>query len=441
MTVIRDLGDGLVLRHATAADSEALVAFNADVHRDHGAREPDAGIAGWTRDLMTRPHPTVAVSDFTVVEDTRSGRIVSSLNLISQTWAYSGIPFGAGRIELVGTHPAYRRRGLVRAQLDIVHRWSAGRGELVQGITGIPWYYRQFGYEYALGLDGGRGGYLADIPPSTSGNQPERVRPATAADLPFIARLDEQSRGRYLVTCVRDAALWRYDLDGRGEQSGERAELCVVERASGEAVGFLVHSGRLSRSMVDVRSYELVPGVSWPAVTLCVLRYLRARGEAYAALPNAQSFNGFMFMLEQEHPVYEAIASRLPRIREAYAWYLRVPDLPGFVRRIAPALEARLAASPVAGYGGELRLNFYRDGLCLVFKRGRLVSAEPWPAADRNEASASFPDRTFLQILFGYRSLSELEYAFPDVLVSSDEARMLLTTLFPKQASFVRPIG
>jgi hypothetical protein len=36
------------------------------------------------------------------------------MNLISQIWAYEGIPFGVGRPELVGTLPEYRNRGLVR---------------------------------------------------------------------------------------------------------------------------------------------------------------------------------------------------------------------------------------------------------------------------------------------------------------------------------------
>ena len=38
------------------------------------------------------------------------------------------------------------------------------RGELVQGITGIPYYYRQFGYEMALDLGGGRMCYAPQIP-------------------------------------------------------------------------------------------------------------------------------------------------------------------------------------------------------------------------------------------------------------------------------------
>ena len=76
------------------------------------------------------------------------------MNLISQTWTYDGIPFGVGRPELVGTQPEYRKRGLVRAQFEVIHAFSAERGEMVQAITGIPFYYRQFGYEMAMGLGG-----------------------------------------------------------------------------------------------------------------------------------------------------------------------------------------------------------------------------------------------------------------------------------------------
>jgi len=112
---LRDLGDGLVLRRATREDADALVAFNSMIHRRPGTSEPDVGIAAWTHDLVARPHPTTGPGDFTVVEDTRTSQIVSSLCLISQTWSYAGISFGVGRPELVGTLPEYRRRGLQRA--------------------------------------------------------------------------------------------------------------------------------------------------------------------------------------------------------------------------------------------------------------------------------------------------------------------------------------
>ena len=97
--------------------------------------EKEASVAAWTQDLLTRPHPTTGPGDFTLVEDTTSGVIVSTLCTISQTWSYDGVPFGVGRPELVGTHPDYRRRGLIRAQMDLVHRWSVEMGHLAQAIT------------------------------------------------------------------------------------------------------------------------------------------------------------------------------------------------------------------------------------------------------------------------------------------------------------------
>jgi hypothetical protein len=439
--ILRDLGDGLILRRATAADAEALAAFNGEVHREPDATGSDEAVATWTRDLMVREHPTFDAGDFTLIEDTHTGAIVSSLNLISQTWSYSGIEFGVGRPELVGTHPDYRRRGLVRAQFEVVHAWSAERGEKVQAVTGIPWYYRQFGYEMALSLGGGRIGYKANVPKLKEDEaEPCRVRPATEADLPFIAGVYDHATRRHRVACVRDAALWRYELNGRSPDSVNRTELCLVETAGGEPVGFLVYTTRFWGPKLGVVVYELKPGVSWLAVTPSVLRYMQTIGEECARRGGGE-FESFMFGLGAEHPVYQAVPDRLPYVRKPYAWYIRVPDLPDFIRHVGPALEQRLAESVLAGHTGELKISFYRDGLRLAFEKGRLSGVEPWSPTSTDWGSAAFPDLTFLQLLFGYRSLEELDYAFADCGTESDEARALLNALFPKQASDVWPVA
>ena len=127
--ILRDLGNGLVMRRSTPEDADALAEFNGTVHGDNEADKQR--VAAWTRDLLTRPHPTLSPGDFTIVEETTSGRVVSSLNLIPQTWTYEGIEFGVGRPELVGTLPEFRNRGLVRAQFEEIHKWSAERGDRV----------------------------------------------------------------------------------------------------------------------------------------------------------------------------------------------------------------------------------------------------------------------------------------------------------------------
>jgi hypothetical protein len=75
----RDLGGGLVLRRSGRADVEALTIFSAEVFREPGAAVPNEENAAWVRDLLRGDHPTFGLGDFTIVEDTRTGRSVSSL--------------------------------------------------------------------------------------------------------------------------------------------------------------------------------------------------------------------------------------------------------------------------------------------------------------------------------------------------------------------------
>src|SRR6185369_5124436 len=69
--ILRDLGDGLVLRRARREDAEELAAFNARMHSDDGPDKPDEPLRIWVRELLEQPHPSVSPDDFTVVEDTR----------------------------------------------------------------------------------------------------------------------------------------------------------------------------------------------------------------------------------------------------------------------------------------------------------------------------------------------------------------------------------
>jgi hypothetical protein len=440
--IIQDLGNGLILRRATAADSEALIAFNGNVHCNPDTQEPDKFVAAWVQDLMTRPHPTFQPGDFTIVQDTHRGAIVSSLCLISQTWSYDGIPFGVGRPELVGTLPDYRQRGLIRAQFEVIHRWSAERGEMVQGITGIPWYYRQFGYEMAMNLGGARITYRPQKPTLPDGEpEPYRLRPATEADLAFIARVYEQGTCRHPVACLRDEAQWRYELSGKSECNVNRPELCVIETSSGEAVGLLTHTARLHENRIAVLVYELEPGISWLAVTPSVVRHMWGLGEKWADQVPGQRIERIIFSLGTEHPMYHVFRDRLPQTTNPYAWYLRVPDLPGFIRHIAPALEQRLARSLLPGHSGELKISFYRSGLRLVFQQGKLSTVEPWQPTQADGGDAAFPDLSFLQLLFGYRTLDEIKSGFADCWTGNNEVRALLDALWPKKPSDLWPVS
>jgi GNAT acetyltransferase-like protein len=440
-TFIRDLGDGLILRRSTPADAEKLGAFNAMIHSDDGADRPDDRLAVWTSDLLTRPHPTFGTGDFTIVEEQATGRIVSSLNHISQTWAYEGIPFKAGRPELVGTLPEYRHRRLVGIQMDEIHRWSRERGELLQGITGIPHYYRRFGYEMGLELSGGRVGYEPLVPKLKDGEaEPYTTRAATEADIPLLMELYALGCRRGLVSTVRTEEIWRYELGGKSERNATRNVIRIIERASGgEAVGYLLHAWFNWNLGLLLFEYELKPGVSWWEVTPSVARYMLTTGREYAARDDKplEQKSVVAFWHGSAHPVYEVWREKLPRIRPTYAWYVRVPDLPAFIRHIAPVLERRIAESYVPGYSGAVRLNSYHNGLQLVFEKGLLKEAASYRPEPDKMGEIGLPDLTVLQLVFGYRSLDELKASYADCYFDSDEARLVVSTLFPKKPSWV----
>ena len=435
-TTIKELGAGLILRRSSSDDADALAAFCGEIHSEE-AGTSDLMIVAWTRDLLTRPHPRFHPDDFTIVEEISTGRIVSTLNLISQTWTYDGIPFGVGRPELVGTLPEYRNRGLVRLQFDEIHRWSAERGELVQAITGIPFYYRLFGYEMALDLDGWRSGFEVNVPPAPhTGQEQYTFRFAREADLPFIAAVYQHGHSRYPITCLRDEAIWHYELLGRDPLVTQI--LLIIEDRAGQPLGVIRHLPEVNRNgSVTITMYELKPGVSWLDVTPAVIRHIWAVGKEYARR-DGRACNRFAFALGEAYPVYDAFRERLPKIQQSYAWYLRVSDLPRFLMEIAPALEHRLSASVAVGYTGELRMSFYRNGLRWVFDRGRLTTVQPWtPGQREQEGDIAFPGLTFLQLLFGYRSLDDLRNSFADCWWNSNEIRALMDALFPKKPSQV----
>lgn len=439
-----NLGDGLTLRRSSVQDADALADFNARIQTDEGPDKPDERVGAWVHDLLTKPHPTFTPGDFTIVEDVSHGKIVSSMNLIHQTWTYAGIPFKVGRPELVGTLIEYRNRGLVRHQFNVIHQWSAQNGDKLQAITGIPYYYRLFGYEMAMNLSGGRAGFPTHIPSLKPGElEPFKFRPATVTDIPFLSELYVKGCQRSLVACLRNETIWMDELIGKSEKNVQRLEHRIIETVSGDKVGFFVHPFFTWGDMMPISRYELAEGFSWREVTPSVIRYLENLYNHYQPeFGEKKPFGAFGFWLGEDHPVYHIMPDRLPRIRKPYAWYLRVSDVRDFLQLITPVLETRLAESALAGFSGEVKITFYRDGVRVVLDKGKLVTVEAWkPSPYGHSGNAGFPPHTFLQLLFGYRSIDMLKANFADCWTDKDEIHALQEALFPRLPSDVWPIS
>ena len=419
-----DLGDNLILRFACPDDVDALAEFNARIFEDE---KVGVGIRG----LMSGHHPTVKASDFTLVEDTRTNKIVSSMCLISQTWAYRGILFKFGRPEVVVTEPEYRRRGLVRKQFEVIHAMSASRGELMQGITGIPWYYRQFGYETAMNLGGGRGVDGIHLPKLKDGDsETYRLRPVVEGDHAFIRGVYDHTSRRQPFVVLRSETEWNYEFSGRSEKDFAHLKWLIIETAARERLGYVQYYPWIEDNALYIVQMELKSDVGYLNLMPSVLHELWKIAQTTPKWGNNQELKTLMLELGRAHPAYHALLGNKIHAHDPYGLYIRIPDLVAFLRHIRPALEKNLVGTVAEGYNGELKVNRYRSGVQLKFNGGKITDISNWSPESVEEGDVQFPDLTFLQLLCGRRRFNELKSNFADC-DGRDEAGVLLDCLFP----------
>ena len=180
------------------------------------------------------------------------------MHLLSQTWTYGGVPIPVGQPELHRHADRAPGRRLVRAQFELLHRRSAERGIRCRSSPGSRGSIASSATSSRSSAGAGR------WCTSTGCKPPEpapgwRVRPAGLGDIAFLATAHGAAATRSLVSVPRDAALWRYELEGKRPGSAARREIRILER-DGQPVGYSVHAVSLYGSgNLAVMAFEVSP--------------------------------------------------------------------------------------------------------------------------------------------------------------------------------------
>jgi predicted N-acetyltransferase YhbS len=377
--------DGLVLRTARPADLDQIGAL-----------------------LTDRGEPADAIDHRLVVEDPDAGweacavvvdgdKVVSTATLLDETLVLNGLEIPAGQVELVATDRAYEGRGLVRALMAWAHERSAARGQLVNVMLGIPYFYRLFGYTYAIPISATR---PVTSRPDGSGHT---LREATADDIPTMARLQGAEQARADLRMPHSPGLWRWLVarDGSTEWLVERN--CVP-----------VATGRTTPPEEGVRLCEVA------AVD-------EAAAHALLALTEATEVN--------ERPgtvAGEALEPFLgPAPEDASSYYVRIGDPVALLEHLRPVFGRRLADGGFGDQEGEAVVSFYRSHVRLPFEAGEVgpvVSGGTMQAPGAAGGAGVAPD-LLASLLFGPHGLKGLTAREPDVYPGPNAD--LMHTLFP----------
>ena len=420
------LDDNLVLRTAcTLADVERIAVFNATVHSDEE-------VAAYTRWKLAGGHPEIRLSDAVLVEDKATGKIVSSLCSFPQTWLYEGVALPVREIALVGTDAVYRKRGLIRAQMRYVHSQMRAGGSLLGCIEGIPGFYRQFGYEFAVPL--GSCARLSQEKLPIGGSSPMgslRVRPIDLdRDLPAVIRLYQQSASQLQVLADRSQALWQY-LEAAPPGVPDRQETWVVE------------SGRGVVAYVRLRKNMWGPWLELAEMCVETLLSSSDRAAVYeATLHSARStaveraYQGLCFALDPRHELLEEIEKLGPEPERQYAWQVKVIDAVELLKRIAPVLERRLVESDSRECSRVLDINLMSRVIRLTLEQGRVAGVVWLSDRVKSECELRLSEHQFVQLVLGYRDYATLMDSSLDAWVHPG-IRDLVGILFPRLRSFV----
>ncbi|HKE66763.1 MAG TPA: GNAT family N-acetyltransferase, partial [Micromonosporaceae bacterium] len=328
------LPDGLLLRTAQPTDLDQISALLTDRGEaadavDHRliVEDPDAG---W--------------ESCAVVVD--GDRVVSTATLLDETLSLDGLEIPSGQVELVATDRGYEGRGLVRALMGWAHQRSAARGHVVQVMVGIPYFYRLFGYQYAIGMPHTR--QVIAAPPAQDGYV---VRPAGPSDIATMESLQDAEQSRYDLRMAHSAACWRWLCARDGSSQ------LLVERG-----GIPVATARITPPEEDILIGEVA--AAEPEAALALVTY-------------AQSLYGDRELAVKERPgsvAGDALDPFLaPRPPDAEAYYVRVADPVALLDHLRPVLSARLAPSGLGAREGEILLSFFGSHVRLPYRDGAVV--------------------------------------------------------------------
>jgi predicted acetyltransferase len=372
-------------------------------------------------DLMVRKlidhYPEMTLENFFVIK--HHGKMVASLNLIPLKWNIGGIPLKVAEMGCVATLAEHRHQGLQRILANEFHKQAAEHGYDLCAIEGIPYFYRQFGYEYTIPLDEETRIRFEQIPDYESKVD---IRPFTREDIPKAMQLLSQSQRKFYVHSVRNEQVWKMQQE-TGTASADKFEGYTVEE-NGEVLAYL----RISDKPEDkeLRLTEITDTDHY--ADEAVLKFLKDVGRK-------RGFETLVAKISYHDPLMESLTAvgavqHIP----PYAWQIRITDYVKIFKKMKPLFEKRLRASAYCHLTDRLNFNFYRYTVQVTVEDGAIVNVQR-KESDEDRIIRINP-LVFTQLLLGHRSRNELEMTYPDVIVRPSH-KHLIDVLFPKLSSHI----
>ncbi len=405
----------------TDEDLEDLLRFNKTVHQDDDPEELRR---------MIENLPGFERNHNLFIRDLDSGKIVSSINAIPSIWMYEHIPIKNLEMGWVGTLEEYRQKGLVRI-LNSYFEEMLDRGKYhISTIQGIPYFYRQFGYDFVIPMEPCVFLRLGQIPSKPEGVNLREIREAKSNDIDELMELYNLEHRDLLLSTKRTESIWELQEKFRKEYDRE-FQTCIVER-DGNIEGYF-RTWIEGNPKKDPQRSTLVVSENSISVFDAVMTTLYHLKEKATNLGVNQ-----VRIIGPKHNNLLKLARDLQGVFQPWWKYqIKIPDLTRFLKQIRLVLEKRIKNTMYSRLNRIININTYRECISIEFVSGKIRSIKNIGFQDGQEYSDIRSSKEdFVRMVLGQYSREEINEYQIDFLVRLS-LRTLFETLFPKKESHI----
>ncbi|MFO7656053.1 MAG: GNAT family N-acetyltransferase [Bacteroidales bacterium] len=370
-----------------------------------------------------------------IAEEKTSSHIVSAFTLIPWFWRMKGIQLKVAEMGLVATHEAHRGKGLMRLLNSEFDRTVQNEQFDLAVIQGIPGFYHNFGYHYAVTLDNHVNLPLQSVTDSF-GHRDFSFRTAEDKDIAFLMEEDKRYGNSFFITSARDEQRFRYMLH-EGTLTDTVSDFIIMEdSAKNRKYYFRINHKGFGTGLI---LSETSAGMDYEAIC-SMLRYCKK-----TAIDRNKPY--IRINLHHRSEVAKTALYLGAKGSFRYAWQIKIPDEIMLLKKMAAILEERISKSIFSGFTGRYRLNLFTRCIDMTWNEGRLQEVHPGNEPEC-EHTLNIGQDLLPALMLGHRTWKELQYIRPDVAPEtmylfpteeslSDKTGMLTDVLFPAEDSWV----
>ena len=409
----------------TDEDVEELVQFHSIVH-------PEDDIGVLPRQIANLPGFGREMNY--VIRDLDKGMIVSTLNAIPFTWNYEDIPLRNLELGWVGTLKEYRRKGLHKLLYTHFDNLLHTGNYDISTIQGIPYFYRQFGYDFVIPMDHTVLTRTNQIQPIDEKNQPEfmklKIKPSEKKDLPAMMDLFEELNQQLLIYAPRSAELWEIQESIKKQWENDFQSYVILDGS--KTVGYF-------RLVKNIKKDSL-PNKSTMTVIESSIRTFDGALRTLQFLYN-EAVQDDIAVIGSQGPSFNSLSRVMANIggtgKPWWKYQVRIIDMTSLLQKISPVLERRLKGTMFEGLTYDLVMNTFQNCYKIKFVNGKIVDVTNLGPQQVNENQAfRAPPNDLARLVLGAYNINEIEQNNIDFIVRG-EVRLIAETLFPKKESSV----